>query len=175
MRTDCICSNCLAKAFTFNGFTSSVMQCFIWRDAWGNFRMDTECKNNRACHNKLSQENTNGNSLAVGCFKRWPWIMLLQSSTLLQSARSIWGDCWEHLCWFTQILSTGGTFNHLSNKVLLMGKVETTNAAPNCYIALQAVFHNEVANRALYRSQSFHHHYKKDDPAVNTVSLCTAP
>lgn len=52
--------------------------------------MDTECKNNRACHNKLSQENTNGNSLAVGCFKRWPWIMLLRSSTPLQSARSIW-------------------------------------------------------------------------------------
>jgi len=53
--------------------------------------MDTECKNNRACHNKLSQENTKGNSL-VGCFKRRAWVMLLQSGTPLQSARSIWGD-----------------------------------------------------------------------------------
>lgn len=185
MRADCICSKCLAKAFTFNGFTSSVMQCFIWRDAWGNFRMDTECKNNRACHNKLSQENTNGNSLAVGCFKRRPWIMLLQSSIPLQSARSIWElqilDCWEHLCWFTLILSTGGAFNHLSNRVLLMERAEITNSVPNCYIVLQAVFYNEMAKVqpaseiALCCSQSFHHCYKKEDPAVNTVSSCIAP
>lgn len=53
--------------------------------------MDTECKNNRACHNRLCQGNTNHNSLAVGCFKRRPWSMLLQSSTPRQSARSIWG------------------------------------------------------------------------------------
>lgn len=65
-----------------------------------------------------------------------------------------------------------------------MEKVEITNAVPNCYIALQAVFYNEVAkvqpaseiaNGALYCSQSFHRRYKKEDPAVNTVSSCIAP
>jgi len=65
-----------------------------------------------------------------------------------------------------------------------MGRVEITNAVPNCYIALQAAFYNEVAkvqpasktaDGALYCRQSFHHRCKKADPAANTVSSCTAP
>lgn len=80
--------------------------------------MDTECKNNWAYHNKLGQENTDGNSL-VGCFKRQLWITLPQSS----GQPEVFGEpqileCCEHLYYFTLKWSTGA-FNHLSNWLLL--------------------------------------------------------
>lgn len=147
MRADCVCSKCLAKVFTCNGFTSSVMQCFIWRDAWGSFRMDPECKNNRACHNRLSQGNTNGNSLAVGCFQRQLWIMLLlQSRTHCNQVGALGEpqipDCWEHLCWLTLTLSTGGVFSHVSKRVLLTEEWRLTTAIE----LYKWVFYNEATN-----------------------------
>lgn len=131
MRADCVCSKCLAKAFPCNGFASSVMQCFIWRDAWGSFRMHPECKNNRACHNKLSQENTNGNSLAVGCFAA------AAEQNPLQSGRSSWGASDSRLL-RAPLLAPTDTVNWRSfQSCVTEAFINRTVEINNCYRALQ--------------------------------------
>lgn len=99
----------------------------------GDSEWTQNAKNNRACHNKLSQENTDGNSL-VGCLKRQHWITLLQSSAPLQSARNVCraSDCWDHPHQFTLQQSTEA-FNHLSNRALFLERTEIKkNALLNC-------------------------------------------
>lgn len=109
--------------------------------------MHPECKNNRACHNKLSQEYTNGNSLAVGCFQRQLWIMLLLQSRIHCSQVGAVGepqipDCCKHLCWLTLTLSTGGVFSHVPKRVLLTQEWRLTTAIE----LYKWVFYNEVTN-----------------------------
>lgn len=99
----------------------------------GDSEWTQNAKNNRACHNKLSQENTDGNSLVVLPFEA-SWITLLQSSAPLQSARNVCraSDCWDHPHQFTLQQSTEA-FNHLSNRALFLERTEIKkNALLNC-------------------------------------------
>lgn len=90
--------------------------------------MHPECKNNRACHNKLSQENTNGNSLAVGCFAE---------QNPLQSGRSSWGASDSRLL-RAPLLAHTDTVNWRSfQSCVREGFINRRAEISNCYRVLQ--------------------------------------